>query len=142
MNIFDKFSSKVANFTGTSIAFIAAFAFVIIWAVTGPLFHFSVTWQLIINTGTGITTFLMVFVIQRDQNKDTLAIQLKLNELIASTKGASNKILNIEDLTEDKLKVLKKSYRKLGEISEKDEMPGSEKKISGVKKGSSTKANT
>jgi low affinity Fe/Cu permease len=116
---FDEVSSKVANFTGTSIAFIAAFAFVIIWAVTGPIFHFSITWQLVINTSTSIITFLMVFIIQRDQSKDTLAIQLKLNELIAATKGASNKVLNIEDLTEDELKTLKRFYINLGEISEK-----------------------
>jgi low affinity Fe/Cu permease len=134
VNAFEEFSSKVASFTGSSFAFIGAFAVVIIWAVSGPVFHFSVTWQLVINTGTSITTFLMVFVIQRDQNKDTLAIQLKLNELIAATKGASNKVLNIEDLTEDELKVLKKFYSRLGETSEKDKMPGSGKKIDGVEK--------
>ncbi|HTB33146.1 MAG TPA: low affinity iron permease family protein [Bacteroidia bacterium] len=134
LNAFDEFSSKVANFTGSSMAFIGAFAIIIIWAGTGPVFDFSVTWQLIINTGTTITTFLMVFIIQRDQNKDTMAIQLKLNELIAVTKGASNKVLNIEDLTEDELKVLKKFYIQLGEISEKDKMPGSEKMINAIKK--------
>jgi low affinity Fe/Cu permease len=132
--VFDEFSSNIARFTGSSLAFIGAFSIVIVWAVTGPLFHFSVTWQLVINTGTSIITFLMVFVIQRDQNKDTMAIQLKLNELIAATKGASNKVLNIEDLTEDEMKVLKKFYRKLGEISEKDIMPGAEKKFDGAKK--------
>src|ERR1700735_2134168 len=125
-NIFENISSKVSGFTGTTAAFIIALAAVIIWAVTGPLFHFSITWQLVINTSTGITTFLMVFVIQRDQNKDTLAIQLKLNELIAATKGANDKVLNIEDLTEDELIVLKKFYIRLGEVSEKDQMPGSE----------------
>ena len=125
-NIFENISARVSGFTGTTAAFIIALAAVIIWAVTGPLFHFSITWQLVINTSTGITTFLMVFVIQRDQNKDTLAIQLKLNELIAATKGAKNKVLNIENLTEDELIVLKKFYIKLGEISEKDELPGFE----------------
>jgi low affinity Fe/Cu permease len=131
---FEEFSSKIANFTGSSFAFIGAFAIVVIWAGTGPVFDFSVTWQLVINTGTAITTFLMVFIIQRDQNKDTMAIQLKLNELIAATKGASNKVLNIEDLTEDELKVLKKFYIQLGEISDKDKMPGSEKMTDGINK--------
>jgi low affinity Fe/Cu permease len=134
MNGFDAFSSKIANFTGSSNAFIAAFSLVVIWAGTGPFFNFSFTWQLIINTVTTVTTFLMVFIIQRDQNKDTMAIQLKLNELIAATKGASNKVLNIEDLTEDELKVLKKFYIQLGEISEKDKMPGSSNEIERIKK--------
>jgi low affinity Fe/Cu permease len=133
LNTFDKFSSKVANFTGSSLAFIGAMAIVLIWAVTGPVFSFSVTWQLVINTGTTITTFLMVFIIQRDQNKDTMAIQLKLNELITATKGASNRVLNIEDLTEDELKVLKKFYIKLGEFSKKDKLDGPEKEIEKAK---------
>ncbi len=134
LKAFDGFSSKIASFTGSSIAFIGALVIVIIWAITGPVFDFSVTWQLVINTLTTITTFLMVFIIQRDQNKDTMAIQLKLNELIAATKGASNKVLNIEDLTEDELKVLKKFYVQLGEISGKDKMPGTEQKMDEIKK--------
>jgi low affinity Fe/Cu permease len=117
---FDKFSSKVAKMTGSSTAFIIALGIVIVWAVTGPIFHFSDTWQLVINTGTTIITFLMVFLIQEAQNKDTMAIQLKLNELIAATKGASNRVLNIEDLGEEDLKVLKKFYEKLGDLSEKE----------------------
>jgi len=141
-NIFERFSTKVSSFTGTSAAFITALAAVIIWALTGPLFHFSVTWQLVINTSTSITTFLMVFVIQRDQNKDTLAIQLKLNELISATKGASNKVLNIEDLTEDELIVLKKFYIRLGEVSEKDQMPGSENNDKNVIKDKVIKINS
>ncbi len=140
-NIFERFSTTVSGFTGTSAAFITALALVVGWAITGPLFHFSVTWQLVINTSTSITTFLMVFIIQRDQNKDTLAIQLKLNELIAATKGASNKVLNIEDLTEDELIVLKKFYIKLGEISEKDKMPGTEVKLENSKKTKPVKIN-
>jgi low affinity Fe/Cu permease len=140
LNALEDFSSKIAGFTGSSSAFISAFGIVVIWAVAGPIFHFSVTWQLVINTGTSITTFLMVFVIQRDQNKDTMAIQLKLNELIAATKGASNKVLNIEDLTEDEMKVLKKFYRSLGEVSENNERPHTEKRMNGDKKTSSIKA--
>jgi low affinity Fe/Cu permease len=140
LNAFEDFSSSVASFTGSSGAFIGAFAVIIIWAITGPIFHFSVTWQLVINTCTSITTFLMVFIIQRDQNKDTMAIQLKLNELIAATKAASNKVLNIEDLTEDELKVLKKFYMQLGEISKKDKMPGSQENNGIDKKAGSIKA--
>lgn len=122
-NLLERISTEISAFTGTSAALITAFVVVLVWAVTGPVFHFSLTWQLVINTGTSITTFLMVFVIQRDQNKDTMAIQLKLNELIAATKGASNKVLNIEDLTENELMVLKEFYAKLGEITEKDKKP-------------------
>ena len=123
-SIFDRLSSKVASISGKPFAFIVACMLIITWAVSGPLFHFSETWQLSINTGTSIITFLMVFVIQQAQNKDTLAIQLKLNELIAATKGASNKVLNIEDLEEAELKALKKFYGKIGELSENDGTPG------------------
>jgi low affinity Fe/Cu permease len=97
-----------------------AFTLVVIWAVTGPLFDFSDTWQLVINTGTTIITFLMVFIIQQSQNKDTLALQLKLNELIACQEVASNRLIDIEDLTEDELMVLKKFYVKLSELAEQE----------------------
>src|SRR6478752_10888903 len=90
---FDKFSSKVTKVTGKPIAFILACVIIIVWAITGPVFHFSDTWQLVINTGTTIITFLMVFVIQHSQNKDTVAIQLKLNELIAANRDASNRLI-------------------------------------------------
>lgn len=116
---FDRFAGKVAKATGSSAAFLTAFALVIIWAVTGPVFQFSETWQLVINTGTTIITFLMVFLIQRAQNKDTAALQLKLDELIAATKGASNRIINIEDLEEDELETIKKFYAKLYEQARK-----------------------
>ncbi len=117
---FERFSSGVAKITGSSYAFVAAILIVVIWAVCGPIFNYSNGWQLVINTGTTIITFLMVFLIQQAQNKDTLALQLKLNELIAATKGASNKILNIEDLTEEELKILKHFYTRLGEVSSKE----------------------
>ncbi len=117
---FDKFSGAVAKITGSSTAFIVAFLLVIVWCISGPFFGYSNTWQLVINTSTTIITFLMVFLIQQAQNKDTLALQLKLNELIAATKGASNKVLNIEDLTEEELQVLKKFYLKLGDFSDKE----------------------
>lgn len=112
---FDQFACNVSKATGTSTAFISAFAIVLVWAVCGPVFHFSETWQLVINTGTTIITFLMVFLIQQAQNKDTVAIHLKLDELIAATKGASNRIINIEDLTEDELKAIKTFYAHLYE---------------------------
>jgi low affinity Fe/Cu permease len=124
INIFDRLSSKVASISGKPFAFVVACIIVMTWAISGPIFHFSETWQLSINTGTSIITFLMVFVIQQAQNKDTLAIQLKLNELIAATQGASNKVLNIEDLEEAELKALKKFYGKIGELSENEGTPG------------------
>ena len=118
--VFDKFSGTITHATGSPAAFIAAFSIIIIWVVTGPIFKFSDTWQLVINTGTTIITFLMVFVIQQSQNKDTLAMQLKLNELIAANKDASNRLIDIEDLTEDELKVLKKFYITLSALAQKE----------------------
>ena len=117
---FDKFSSKATKVTGKPIAFILACVIIIVWAVTGPIFHFSDTWQLVINTGTTIITFLMVFVIQQSQNKDTIALQIKLNELIASSQNASNRLIDVEDLTPEELETLKKFYIKLSKLAEKD----------------------
>jgi low affinity Fe/Cu permease len=116
-NIFEKTSQKITDFTGSSAAFIIALSVIIIWLGTGPLFGFSDTWQLIINTGTTIITFLMVFLIQRTQNKDSLAIQLKLNELVAALTGASNRLIDVEDLSEKDLKVLHKFYITLAEMA-------------------------
>ena len=93
----------------------------IIWGVTGPLFHYSETWQLVINTGTTIITFLMVFLIQKSQNKDSLAIQLKLNELVAAHEFASNRLVNVENMTEEELLVIQKYYAKLSEFSKQEE---------------------
>lgn len=115
---FDRFSSHVTRLTGSPMAFMIALLVIVVWALTGPIFHFSDTWQLVINTGTTVITFLMVFVIQQAQNKESMAMQLKLNELIAATKGASNRVIDIEDLTEEELRVLKKFYIKLGELAE------------------------
>ena len=117
---FDNFATHVTKTTGRPITFVIAFSIIIIWAATGPLFKFSDTWQLIINTGTTIITFLMVFIIQQTQNKDTMALQLKLNELIASDKAASNRLISIEDLTEDELEVLKKFYMHLSSLAQKE----------------------
>ena len=110
--LFDKFSTAVTKATGSPAAFLIAMSVILVWGITGPIFKFSDTWQLIINTGTTIITFLMVFVIQQSQNKDTIAIQLKLNELIASSDKASNRLIDIEDLTEDELIILKKFFSK------------------------------
>jgi low affinity Fe/Cu permease len=106
--------------TGTSLAFAAAVGVVVLWALLGPLFGFSDTWQLVINTGTTIVTFLMVFLIQRSQNKDSQAIHLKLNEIVAALQGASNRLINVEDLTEQEVQTLHGHYRKLSEIAKRD----------------------
>ncbi|MBA2250488.1 MAG: low affinity iron permease family protein [Chitinophagaceae bacterium] len=112
---FNRFSNIVTKATGKPIAFIMAVLIILVWGITGPIFHFSDTWQLVINTGTTIITFLMVFVIQHSQNKDTTAIQLKLNELIAANSDASNRLVAIEDLTEHELETIKKYYTHLSE---------------------------
>lgn len=117
---FEKFANWATTFTGSSWAFISAAMVVVIWAATGPLFNFSETWQLVINTGTTIITFLMVFLIQKAQNKDGKAIQIKLNELIAAHEKASNRIVDIEDLTESELDKLHRYYQKLSDLAEKD----------------------
>ena len=120
-SFFEKFSSKVTDFSGSTWAFSIALLIVLVWALSGPFFHYSETWQLVINTGTTIITFLMVFLIQKSQNKDSLAIQLKLNELVASSKGASNRLIDVECLTEDDLKILRTYYGKLNELSKKSQ---------------------
>ncbi len=117
---FNRFSNVVTKATGKPAAFIIATFVIITWAVTGPLFRFSDTWQLVINTGTTIITFLMVFVIQHSQNKDTVAIQLKLNELIAANRDASNRLISIEELTDEELDVLKKFYTHLAKLAKKE----------------------
>ena len=115
------FSRKATEATGSSSAFILACLIIFVWAVTGPLFRFSDTWQLVINTGTTIVTFLMVFLIQRAQNKDALAIHLKLNEIVAAMEGASNRLIDVEDLTEAEIQALRTHYRKLIELARKDD---------------------
>ncbi len=120
-SFFDKFSTKATKITGSPWAFLIAFLAIVIWALTGPLFGFSDTWQLIINTSTTIITFLMVFIIQQTQNKDTTAIHLKLNELIASNKYASNRLVDAEDLTEEELQTLKKFYVKISSLAESED---------------------
>lgn len=116
-NFFARFSEWVMRFTGSPRAFFIALSTIVIWAICGPIFHFSDTWQLVINTSTTIVTFLMVFIIQQSQNRDTLAIHLKLNELIATNTEASNRLVCSEDLTEEELRVLKKFYTQLSALS-------------------------
>ncbi|GAB3976712.1 hypothetical protein GCM10028806_36850 [Spirosoma terrae] len=112
---FEKFASRATQATGSSTAFLLALLTVLIWIVTGPIFGYSDTWQLVINTGTTIITFLMVFLIQKSQNKDSLAMQIKLNELIAVNRKASNRLLNVEDLTEAELHALHQFFGVLAE---------------------------
>lgn len=118
-NIFEKISYYCTGFSGTTAAFMIASGIILVWLLTGPLFGFSDTWQLVINTGTTIITFLMVFLIQRAQNKDSKALHLKLNELIASLKGPSNRLVDVEELTEQELEILSKYYRRLSEMAKK-----------------------
>lgn len=118
-NAFEKLSTSVTRATGSTPAFIIASSIIITWLFTGPFFHYSDTWQLVINTGTTIITFLMVFLIQRGQNKESLAMQLKLNELIASSKLASNRLIDVEDLTEEELITLEKFYAELVRMSKR-----------------------
>ena len=116
----ETFSIRVTEWAGSSAAFGVAFLVVLAWALTGPMFHYSNTWQLVINTGTTIVTFLMVFLIQRAQNKDALAIHLKLNELVAALEGASNRLIEVEDLTERELMVLRRHYRELAKLAREE----------------------
>lgn len=118
-SFFNQFSAKATKITGGVYAFVVAIIVLIIWAVTGPVFKFSDTWQLVINTSTSVVTFLMVFIIQHSQNKDTIALQLKLDELIAAS-TASNKLICVEDLTDEKLDEIKKFYAGLSEDTKKE----------------------
>jgi len=114
------FATWISEKTGSTPAFLIALGVVIVWACLGPVFKFSDTWQLVINTGTTIITFLMVFLIQRAQNKDALAVQLKLNELVAAIEGASNRLISVEDLSDDDLEVLHRHYRELAIMATKE----------------------
>jgi low affinity Fe/Cu permease len=120
-NYFEKFAATITKAAGSTPVFIGAFLVVLIWAVSGPVFNYSEEWQLIINTGTTIITFLMVFLIQKSQNKDSMAIQLKLNELVAAHEMASNRLVDVESLTEAEMEVIKKYYARLSEITKNDE---------------------
>jgi len=119
--LLERFSHKATEATGSSLAFLLAVTVVVVWLISGPLFGFSDTWQLVINTGTTIVTFLMVFLIQRAQNKDALAIHLKLNEIVAAMEGASNRLIDVEDLSEAEIAALRKYYRRLIELARADD---------------------
>jgi low affinity Fe/Cu permease len=110
---FERVAAAFTRLSGSAAAFAVALGVVVVWGATGPLFHYSNTWQLVINTGTTIVTFLMVFLIQQAQNKDSLAIQLKLNELVAALEGASNRLVDVEDLSEQDLRTLRQHYERL-----------------------------
>src|SRR3982750_4004537 len=118
--LFEKASSRAALWTGSTPALIAAVSLIVVWLATGPLFGFSDTWQLVMNTATSIITFLMLFLIQRSQNKDALALHLKLNELVAAMQGASNRLIDVEALTEKELKVLGKHYQVLASLAREE----------------------
>jgi len=120
ISFFERFSNWATAATGSSAAFIIAICTIVAWLVTGPVCKYSDTWQLVINTGTTIVTFLMVFLIQKSQNKDSKAIHLKLNELLASHEGTSNRMVNIEDLTEEELDHLYKFYIRLSELAQRE----------------------
>jgi low affinity Fe/Cu permease len=116
----ERAASAVTRWTGTTSAFSLACGIILIWVLTGPYFHFNDTWQLVINTGTTIVTFLMVFLIQRTQNKDSLALHLKLNEVVAALEGASNRLIDVESLTEQDLQVLHSHYARLAHMAKQD----------------------
>ena len=113
----DRVAAGVTHWAGSSWGFGMAAGTVLVWGITGPLFRWSDTWQLVINTGTTIVTFLMVFLVQRTQNRDGLAIQLKLNEIVAAVRGASNRLIDVEDLTEAELKILHAHYQRLAKMA-------------------------
>ena len=110
---FTRFAKWTARFTGRPMTFVAAFLIILAWALTGPIFHYSDTWQLVINTSTTIVTFLMVFLIQNTQNRDSEAMQIKLDELIRAMKGAHNALLDLEELEEAELDRIREDYAKL-----------------------------
>jgi low affinity Fe/Cu permease len=112
---FARFARGISDASGHPITFGLALLVIAAWAVTGPIFHFSDTWQLVINTGTTIVTFLMVFLIQNTQNRDTQALQLKIDELIRATKGAHNALMNLEELTDEEILLMRRRYRELAE---------------------------
>ncbi len=119
-NFFERFANKVTIATGSTPAILIAFGVVVVWGATGPFFHYSETWQLVINTGTTIITFLMVFLIQKSQNKESMAVQLKLNEIVAASEFASNRMVDVEDLSEEELKAIRKYYTKLKTMAQND----------------------
>ena len=124
--LFRKFAQSISQAVGSSWAFMLAVLIIIVWAVTGPMFHYSDTWQLVINTGTTIITFLMVFLIQNTQNRDAKAIHLKLDELLKGVKGARTGLVNLEQLSDSELERLQKEFERLHEKVAHEHEPGDE----------------
>jgi low affinity Fe/Cu permease len=118
--LLERLARRATQAAGTSWAFGSALLTVVVWGFTGPIFRYSETWQLVINTGTTIVTFLMVFLIQRSQNTESLAVQLKLNEIVAALQGASNRLIAVENLSEDELQVLQRHYARLVTMAQAD----------------------
>jgi low affinity Fe/Cu permease len=123
-SIFSRFAKWTAHAAGHPVAFAVAVLIILAWAVTGPIFRFSDTWQLVINTGTTIVTFLMIFLVQNTQNRDSAAVQLKLDELIRATKGAHTALLDLEELTEEDLSRIRERYEALARQARKDRLRG------------------
>lgn len=119
-SFFGRFAEKTTQYSGSTPVFVGAVALVLGWALLGPVFNYSENWQLVINTGTTIITFLMVFLIQRAQNKDSLVLHLKLNELLAATKGASNRLINAQDFSEEEIHLIHQFYCLLAEKAKED----------------------
>jgi len=118
-NAFRKVARRVSEWAGNAWTFIGAMVVIILWACLGPYFNYSDTWQLVINTGTTIVTFLMVFLIQNTQNRESRAVNIKLDELIRSVKGAHNTIMHVEEMTDEELEQLEQIYAKIGQEKEK-----------------------
>ena len=117
---FDSFARHTSMFCGKPVIFLGAVVIVVVWAATGPIFHYSDTWQLVINTGTTIVTFLMVFLIQNTQNRDAMAVQVKLADLIIAVEGAHNKLANCEEMSEEELEELHEQYREQATIAKQE----------------------
>ena len=127
--LLERVAHGVTEWAGSSWAFGAAAATILVWAIVGPIFHYSDTWQLVINTGTTIVTFLMVFLLQRAQNKDSRAIHIKLNEILAGLEGASNRLINAEDLTEEEVRRLHDRFQQVAQLATSDSRPNASHSI-------------
>jgi low affinity Fe/Cu permease len=132
--LFRKFSHRTSEAVGSSWAFMIAVAIIAVWAMTGPMFHYSDTWQLVINTGTTIITFLMVFLIQNTQNRDAKAIHLKLDELIKATQGAHNSMIDLDKLSDAQLKELEEEYKRICETEAETDESGDAAALNEIKK--------
>lgn len=131
---FERLAGKATKATGSTAAIIISFSVIIVWAICGPFFNYSNTWQLVINTGTTIVTFMMVFLIQKSQNKDSVAVHLKLDELLAGSEFSSNRMVDVEDMTEEELVVLRKYYGRLKKRAEEEHSLMSSRSIDSLEK--------